>query len=71
MNGDCPGCGGRPYVFLYELDETLVGSINRFEAEVSCPRCRIGVRYRGIDVERAREGALLLWARVGKGGKRA
>lgn len=62
MNGDCPGCGGRPQAFLYELRETFDLSHDRFEVELSCPRCRIGVKYRGMDIERARKEALRLWA---------
>lgn len=62
MNGDCPGCGGRPQAFLCELGETFDLSNDRFEVEVSCPRCRIGVKYRGMSLEYAREGALRLWA---------
>lgn len=37
MNGDCPGCGGRPQAFLYELRETFDLSHDRFEVELSCP----------------------------------
>ena len=36
MNGDCPGCGGRPQAFLYELRETFDLSHDRFEVELSC-----------------------------------
>lgn len=34
----CPFCGGRPYVQVYELDETCV------EARVVCPRCHVSTR---------------------------
>ena len=32
---DCPFCGGRPWVQVYELDETCV------EARVVCPSCHV------------------------------
>lgn len=67
MSGACPGCGGRPQVFLYRVGETLGTSINEVEVEVSCPRCRIGVKYRGLDIELARRGALRLWAELPRG----
>ena len=51
----CPFCGGKPYVQIYELDETCV------EARVVCPSCHVSttrehqswkVGYLGDDLTR-------------------
>ena len=65
---DCPFCGARPYVQVYELDETCV------EARVVCPSCHVSTArefqswklcYLGDDLTRtlAIGRAISLWNR--------